>query len=890
MRNRASRLLQTLGVASLLYFVSEQNRAQDAQPSPTRGPASASLPTYTVFSTPSVAGASGSSDSPTDVASGIYRADQRMVTLHSGADAGDVARGLGLHRVATASDTGLHLFAGPADALALLSAHPGVESSTRVGVILGAGKDGKKDEDEVDEDDVVTEATSSTGTEAASGTTGASVADLQWHLAGANSGPVPEGLREVVVAVVDSGVAYRDWCGDAACEATDVPTHRQAESLAETLVVSPADFVDGDLLPLDEHQHGTHIATTLLGNGAIQGVAPGASLMPIRVLDAHNAGTEFALIQGIHHAVDHGADIINMSLSFRAGFAPSPYLLAAIRRAHDEGVLLLAASGNEGIDQASWPASSPRVLSVGASAPESDFDQLSNPWAYFGIAHLAPYSNASSTVDLVAPGGDLSVDLTGDGHPDGILAETIFAGDPSRTGYYFFEGTSQATAIAAGAAARAMAHGATADQAAFALQQPARMLRGESSLDGVGRGYLDIARSEAAVTGDSAAIHLNRDVEVAVVPYLERGDDGRVRPAARLTAIGAANRFGKAVWLLADIAHRGDSRSVGCWTDQDSGQCTVVGEWTELGGTFGEAWTVTIAGVHYPEGVIGRPTGVLFATDALEAMLQAGDAQDVLPDAFGLGVFWDEGADDELGELAASFTFVGGGSGLATCPLAVIATPAAVLPGVLVDDPTGSEGTGLATSPLGLHTFDLDQALSTLGTGLATSPLGFVTLDLASLDGTGLATSPLGFTSVTFRPSDLNLDGTGLATSPLGWAPLGTLSFEGIASDGSTTHIVAVDGTGLATSPLGFHGADLLQPGGGGADLLGASLEGGVMVSDRLGSADGLGDSTVGELVDHGGFVSGSGHDIGALLGADTLTAPLAGDLAGPPVLLAPAQ
>ena len=804
----------------------------------------------------------------------IYAPHERIVRLQPGADAHALAGSLGLAVHATDHNRDTALLSGSAAALEALRGHPEVLGAYDNGVMKGAGRWSRG-------------SSSSTSTEA----TGAR-AD-QWHLAGANAGPAPSGLSDVIVAVLDSGVAYRDWCGDAACGSGDAPTHKQAASLADTTIVAPADFVDGDELPLDEHQHGTHIASTIVGSGAIEGVASGASLMPVRVLDADNQGTEYALVQGIYHAIDNGADLINLSLSFRPGFVPSPLLLEALVAADDAGVLVFAATGNDSLGVTSWPAVSPKVVAVAASAPESNYGDLSNPWRYTGIAHLAPYANTSSAVDLVAPGGDLTADRTRDGHPDGILAETIALGDPSTTGYWFFEGTSQAAAIATGAAARVLAAGAEPDEVVWALQRPARPLRGEGPLAGVGGGYLDIDRAQDAATSGNDFLDLNDDVRVAVLPYLERGDDDRVRPAVRFTALDAGNWLGESVRVYATLSDGTDSRSVRCWTQYETGTCTAYGDWVTLGAPTGHAWTVQVDGVQYIQDVIARPTGVLFATDALEAVLTAASDDDQLPTEFALGVFWAEGEDDELGDLAAAFTFTSGGTGLATSPMGVIATPAAVLPGVLSDTDGFSDGTGLATSPLGVATLDLQATLATLGTGLATSPLGLTTItldDIVDLDGTGLATSPLGFTTVSFQPTDLDIDGTGLATSPMGFVPAATLEFGGFSGTDQTSSMLVVDGTGLATSPLGFHAVDLFQPGGGGADLMGASFEGGVPIYDVDPLAESVLDgSMVGGVLTDGGFVVDGGRDGGAVLAGSTLAELATGTGTHAPVFYGPA-
>ena len=108
-----------------------------------------------------------------------------------------------------------------------------------------------------------------------------SVGDLQWHLEAIQTPVTPVALGRVTVAVLDTGVAYRPWEEDGVVYA--VPP-----SLRGVSFVDGVDLVDGDALPLDEHQHGTHITSLIASDGEVMGVAPGVSIMPVRVLDENN--------------------------------------------------------------------------------------------------------------------------------------------------------------------------------------------------------------------------------------------------------------------------------------------------------------------------------------------------------------------------------------------------------------------------------------------------------------------------------------------------------------------------------------------------------------------------------------------------------------------------
>ncbi|MEL6349102.1 MAG: S8 family serine peptidase, partial [Myxococcota bacterium] len=149
---------------------------------------------------------------------------------------------------------------------------------------------------------------------------------LQWHLNDINTVD-SDTLSDFVVAVLDSGVSYG-----------------LTESLSSVPITAPLDLVDDDLVADDEHWHGTHIASLIASDGEVHGAARGVGLMPVRVLDENNAGAEIDLIDGIYHAVDNGADVINMSLAFSPGYAPSPALLEALEVAADAGVVMVGAA------------------------------------------------------------------------------------------------------------------------------------------------------------------------------------------------------------------------------------------------------------------------------------------------------------------------------------------------------------------------------------------------------------------------------------------------------------------------------------------------------------------------------------------------------------------
>jgi serine protease len=236
----------------------------------------------------------------------------------------------------------------------------------------------------------------------------------------------------VMVALLDTGCAYADY-----------QQYHLAPDLAMAQIQPGWDFVNNDGYPNDDNGHGTHVASTLvspLDDGVgIAGVAPGCTIMPIKVLGADASGTYANIAGGIRYAADQGAQIINLSLT---GRNPSAILQDAVQYATAKGCLIVAAAGNEYRFGVGYPGRYPECIAVGATR----FD-----------GQLASYSNSGWGLTLVAPGGDTTLDQNGDGYPDGILAETF---DPKKGydsfGYYFYAGTSMAAPQVSGAAALAL--------------------------------------------------------------------------------------------------------------------------------------------------------------------------------------------------------------------------------------------------------------------------------------------------------------------------------------------------------------------------------------------------------------------------------------------------
>ncbi len=262
---------------------------------------------------------------------------------------------------------------------------------------------------------------------------------------------VETGSSGVVVAVIDTGVAYEDY---------DI--YQQAPDLANTSFVSGYDFVNRDSHPNDDEGHGTHVAGTVAqstNNGSgVAGVAHNCSIMPIKVLDSSGSGTYADIADGIYFAADNGAAVINMSLG---GTSSSITLENALAYAYTKGTTIVCSAGNEYTsgNPVIYPAAYDEYcIAVGATR----YDET-----------RSYYSSTGSYVDIAAPGGDLNVDQNGDGYVDGILQQT-FGSNLNSFGYYFYQGTSMAAPHVSGVAALVIANGVNGpDQVREALEATA---------------------------------------------------------------------------------------------------------------------------------------------------------------------------------------------------------------------------------------------------------------------------------------------------------------------------------------------------------------------------------------------------------------------------------
>lgn len=231
------------------------------------------------------------------------------------------------------------------------------------------------------------------------------------------------GDPQVTVAVLDTGVdgSHPELAGKIGARKDFV----NLAGLDTTGFVG--DFLGLDDAPDDEVGHGTHVSGIVSAKGLRmeEGVAPDCKLMAVRVLATmerdgkrFGAGIVDNINAGIKHAVDNGADVINMSLGIRHIGGGLPHE-DVIRYAVSKDVTVVAASGNDGTAERYYPGALDGVWAVGATDEDGA---------------LAPFSSYGARISLVAPGSRVF---------------SAFANG----GYAHASGTSQASPFVAGAMA-----------------------------------------------------------------------------------------------------------------------------------------------------------------------------------------------------------------------------------------------------------------------------------------------------------------------------------------------------------------------------------------------------------------------------------------------------
>ncbi|HHY2672855.1 S8 family serine peptidase [Bacillus toyonensis] len=220
-----------------------------------------------------------------------------------------------------------------------------------------------------------------------------------WNLKDSTGKPLDgKGMK---VAIIDSGVDY---------------THPDLKAN----YIGGYDTVDEDNDPMDGNVHGTHVAGIIAGNGKIKGIAPNASILAYRVMNDGGTGTTEDIIQGIEHAIQDGADVLNLSLGQDLNVPDQPVTMT-LERAAKLGVTAVVSNGNDGPKPWSVdaPGNASSVISVGASTvsiPFPTFQVAGSNKSYQGL----PLSKSDFQV-----GNDAQLVYVGYGNPSDYAKQDV---------------------------------------------------------------------------------------------------------------------------------------------------------------------------------------------------------------------------------------------------------------------------------------------------------------------------------------------------------------------------------------------------------------------------------------------------------------------------------
>ena len=274
-------------------------------------------------------------------------------------------------------------------------------------------------------------------------------ADQVWELGYTGTG--------VVVAVVDSGVNY---------DHLDLADHLW--NGGEAFPHHGYDIVNNDDDPMDDKGHGTHCAGTVCGDGtagSLTGIAPNATLMCVKSIRGDGFGGAVNIAGGMEWAVEHGCDLISMSLGMvDAGTTDKEILRRTCEAVLDAGIVAMVCAGNEGnaFLQMTYPV--PNNVRVPASCPPPylDPDQMANPGALSCVVAVGAVNYNDAAADFTSRGpvtwqdtefGDYGYNpgiglIRPDVCAPGVNIKSLDYNNIS--GYTNMDGTSQATPCVAG--------------------------------------------------------------------------------------------------------------------------------------------------------------------------------------------------------------------------------------------------------------------------------------------------------------------------------------------------------------------------------------------------------------------------------------------------------
>ena len=246
------------------------------------------------------------------------------------------------------------------------------------------------------------------------------------------------GSKGIIIGILDTGIAFEDYAMPASevdkvySSTGDYHKYNDFENIN---FVQGYDFISNDDHPNDMNGHGTSccaiIASSINNSIDLSGIIYDASIMPLRVLDENGEGSMVDIVAGIEYGIDNGCRVLNLSLAGTPGDSIGWHPLhIAIIDAVNNNVAVICATGNEGVNELSYPSAFPEAIAVGAV----DY-----------YKERAPYSQYGDNLDFMAPGGLVYQDINGTNDGGIIVPSFDYVGEDINVAafnLFYGEGTS----------------------------------------------------------------------------------------------------------------------------------------------------------------------------------------------------------------------------------------------------------------------------------------------------------------------------------------------------------------------------------------------------------------------------------------------------------------